>query len=112
MTIEEFKANAMGEISADVYHKIEDIYCAYNRFNSKQAIAYFWNENGKDGVDVLMKPLNAYRAMKGETKVVDDKIAKLKAQIAALQEERKGIEAEMKAIELQCDLSWHWADNA
>lgn len=112
MTIEEFNTCAMGEISPSVYHIIEDVYCAYNRFNSKQSIAYFWNEHGEAGINTLMKPLNQYKDLKNETNAIDEQIGGLEAQIAALREERKAVEKKMEEIKLQCDLSWHWAENA
>lgn len=110
MMYEEFVANgAKGEISEETYRKVEEVYCAYNRFDSKKAIADFWNAHGEDGIDAMTKPLSDYRALKKSEHGVDGEIEALQAQIRALQEKKADLQKEMKAIELQCDLSWHWA---
>ena len=110
MMYEEFVKNgAKGEISEETYRKIEDVYGAYNRFDTKKDIADFWNKHGEEGIEALEKPLDEYRALKKHEANYDSQIEALNAQIALLQQKKADLQKEMKAIELQCDLSWHWA---
>lgn len=113
MMYEEFVQNgAKGEISEAAYLKVEDVYTAYNRFDSKKSIADFWNKHGEEGIDAMMAPLDGYRALKSESNAIDKEIAKLENQIAALNAKKAHLAKKMKAVELQCDLSWHWAKYA
>ena len=113
MMYEEFVQNgAKGEISELAYRKVEDVYTAYNRFDSKKSIADFWNKHGEEGVDAMVAPLDEYRSLKSQSCGVDKEIAKLQALIDGLNAKKAQLAKEMKAIELQCDLSWHWAKYA
>lgn len=110
---EEFVQNgAKGEISEAAYLKVEDVYTAYNRFDSKKSIVNFWNRHGEKGIDAMMVPLDGYRALKSESNAIDKEIAKLESQIAGLNAKKAQLAEKMKVVELQCDLSWHWAKYA
>lgn len=110
MMYEEFvNAGAKGEISEEVYRKVEDIYTAYNRFDSKASIANFWNGHGMEGVEALTEPLDKYRALKKERTDLQRNVNALLQQIKALHQQQAELDRQMKAVELQCGLSWHWA---
>lgn len=99
---------AKGEISQEVYDNIEDVYCAYDRFDEKADIVKFWNQHGKAGIDAMMEPLNRYREMKSEAKSIHEEIAELQKKIALWQERLSEVNKDMHSLQLQCGLGNHW----
>lgn len=105
----EFLAAGANEITNEMYSKVEDIYTAYVRFDTKKSIADFWNEYGEDGVEALSEPLDKYRSLKQERSEMQGEINALLRQIKALHQKQAELDKKMKAVEMQCGLSWHWA---
>lgn len=108
MTIEEFYEAGGPMVSESTYEHIEDIYTAYNRFNDKVQIASFCREHGSEGIEILKKPLEEYRALKRVDEGIQQEMAELQEKIQKLKERRDNILAKENALAIQYDLSCHW----
>jgi hypothetical protein len=60
MMYEEFCEGTGARVDWDCYGRIEDVYVAFERFDSKQAIYDFYKAHGMEGIEVLYEELRVF----------------------------------------------------
>ena len=113
MMKEEFEERIGQEIPYDLYEQlIEPVYTAYNRFDSKEAVAEFWKQEGYPGFRILKEPLAEYISVKGSIRTANEDIEALERRIAELKALKAGYQNRLRAMELQYQISSHWGASA
>ena len=109
MMKEEFEERIGEEVGVEIYEQlIEPVYCAYERFDTKEAVAEFWKEEGYPGFRILMEPLTEYASVKASIRNAEEDIKALESRISELSSMKEGYQRRLRAMELQYQISAHW----
>lgn len=109
MMKEEFEERIGEEVGIELYDQlIEPVYCAYDRFDTKEAVAEFWKKEGYPGFRILKEPLDEYVSVKAKIRQNEQEIEALHDKIHELASMNAEHESKLRAMELQYQLSPYW----
>ena len=109
MMKEEFEERIGEEVGIEVYDQlIEPVYCAYDRFDTKEAVAEFWKKEGYPGFRILKEPLAKYVLVKAKIRQTEEEIKALHDKISELASINAERERRLRAMEIQYQLSPFW----
>lgn len=97
MMYEEFCEGVGMKVDRKCYERIEHVYMAYDRFDTKEAIYDFYKKHDMNGIEMLYKALSEYNAL---LKQRDD----LYEEIAVRQRELNGVIGDMTKTAMLCGL--------
>lgn len=98
MMYEEFCEGVGMKVDRKAYERIEVVYMAFTRFNSKQAVYDFYNKHDMYGIETLYAKLQEFNELLNQRK-------RLEGEIHTRQGELSGIIGELNKSAMLCGMS-------